>query len=151
MAANDLADPDRIVVGQRLTVPGAATGPRWQCPVPDGEFINDFGVAKLDGRFHEGVDVFAPRGSLIHAPVGGTIEHVRGKRAGNQFTLHADDGYTYIGTHLESYGPSGRVEKGTPIGTVGTSGNARGTPPHLHLEMHHDGVVNPYPTLQQYC
>lgn len=150
--ANDLADANRIIAGQTLTVPGSeGGGPGWACPVPGGSYVNDFGVAKPDGRFHEGVDLFAERGAMIHAPVGGTIEHVQGDRAGLQFILSGDDGYTYIGTHLDAYGPSGRVEAGDPIGTVGTTGNARGTKPHLHFEMHHGSVVNPYPVLQQYC
>lgn len=149
--ANDLADPDRIIAGQTLQIPGSGGGPVWACPVPGGTFLDDFGVAKPDGRRHEGVDVFAPRGTLIHAPVGGMIRHVEGPRAGLQFTLAGDDGYTYIGTHLDAYGPSGRVAKGDPIGTIGSTGNARGGPPHVHFEMHHDGVVNPFPTLREYC
>jgi len=151
---NDLSDPNRIFAGQRLTVPGASSagGERvWTCPVPGGSFINDFGVRKPDGRYHEGVDVFAPRGTIIVAPVGGTIEHIQGARAGLQFTLHGDDGYTYIGTHLDAYGRSGRVEQGDPIGTVGTTGNARGTSPHLHFEMHHGSIVNPFQTLRGNC
>lgn len=153
--ANELDDANRIIAGQTLRIPGtkASTGggASWSCVVPGGRYVNDFGVAKPDGRYHEGVDIFAPRGTIIHAPVGGTIQHVQGKRAGLQFTLRGDDGYTYIGTHLDAYRGSGRVEKGEPIGTVGTSGNARGTSPHLHFEMHHGSVVNPYPTLQTYC
>lgn len=151
---NNLTDPNRIFAGQRLSVPGASSagGERaWKCPVPGGSYINDFGVRKPDGRYHEGVDVFAPRGTIIVAPVGGTIQHIQGVRAGLQFTLQGDDGYTYIGTHLDAYGTSGRVEQGDPIGTVGTTGNARGTPPHLHFEMHHGSIVNPFQTLRANC
>ena len=153
--ANGLPDANRIIAGQTLTIPGTAAsadgGPRWACVVPGGSYVNDFGVAKPDGRYHEGIDIFAPRGTVIHAPVGGTIEHVQGSRAGQQFTLRGKDGYTYIGAHLDAYGPSGRVAKGDPIGTVGTSGNAAGTSPHVHFEMHSGSVVNPYPTLREYC
>lgn len=151
--ANGLADANRIVAGRTLEIPGASGGggAAWACPVPGGTFVNDFGIRKPDGRYHEGVDVYAAAGTLILAPVGGDITHVQGNRSGLQFVLAGDDGYTYIGTHLDSYGPSGRVEKGDPIGTVGTSGNARGTSPHLHFEMHHGSVVNPYATLTQHC
>ncbi len=45
-----------------------------------------------------------------------------------------------------------RVEAGQALGTVGTSGNAVGTPPHLHLGWYVDDVaVNPYPTLALVC
>lgn len=153
VAANDLASPDRIYAGQTLTVPGGAgsSATRWSCVVPGARFVNDFGVRKPSGRHHEGIDLFAPRGTVVRAPVGGTIRHVRGDRAGLQFVLEGRDGYTYIGTHMDSYGRDGRVDKGDAIGTVGTSGNARGTSPHLHFEMHHGGVVNPYPTVAKHC
>ena len=44
------------------------------------------------------------------------------------------------------------VEAGDVIGYVGTSGNARGTAPHLHLGWYVDGVeINPWPTLAHVC
>ena len=152
--ANGLASADRIYAGQTLKVPGATGGggsAPWSCVVPGGRYINDFGIAKPSGRHHEGIDIRAPRGTVVRAPVGGTIRYVNGSRGGLQFSLKGADGYTYIGSHMDSYGSNGRVQKGDVIGTVGTTGNARGTSPHLHFEMHHGSVVNPYATLQKYC
>lgn len=152
--ANGLASADRIYAGQTLKVPGGSGGggsARWSCVVPGGRYVNDFGIAKPSGRHHEGIDVHAPRGTVVRAPVAGTIRYVNGPRGGLQFSLKGADGYTYIGSHMDSYGSNGRVQKGEAIGTVGTTGNARGTSPHLHFEMHHGSVVNPHPTLQKYC
>ncbi len=146
---NGIADPNNITAGETLTVSG-----RWQCPVRGPvAFINDFGLMKPGGRFHNGVDIYAPRGTPVVAPVAGVVEHVRGSRAGLQATLHGSDGHVYIGTHLDSFGASGQVQAGETLGTVGTSGNAQGTSPHLHFEIHEDGerIINPYPSLRAAC
>lgn len=149
--ANAIADPNRIVAGTVLAVPG---GGGWACPVRGSRtFVNDFGYGKPDGRFHNGVDVFAPRGTPVVAPVAGRVEQVTGTLAGRQFTLQGVDGHVYIGTHLDRFGASGEVPAGEVLGTVGTSGNAEGTSPHLHFEVHADGqrVTNPYPSLRTAC
>ncbi|MDG6372191.1 M23 family metallopeptidase [Glaesserella parasuis] len=55
--------------------------------------------------------------------------------------------------HLEEYGDIKRhqwIEQGAVIGTVGDSGNAKGTPPHLHYGIYTPtGAVNPYPLIKQ--
>ena len=48
-----------------------------------------------------------------------------GSSFGGVITLYGDDGATYIGSHMDSFGASGRVAAGTVIGTVGDSGNAK--------------------------
>lgn len=150
IASNGISDPSLIYAGQQLSVPGGG-GTAWTCPVPSASYVNDFGYVKPDGRTHEGIDMFAENESVIYAPVSGKLMQVEGARAGLQFTLEGDDGITYIGAHLAAWGKSGQVQQGDAIGLVGTTGNARGTPPHVHFEMHSNGVMSPYPTLQQYC
>jgi LysM repeat protein len=145
--ANDIVDVNRIRVGQTLTIPGSG----WVCPVNGATYVNDWGFPRSDGRFHQGTDLFAARGTEVVAPVGGEIKLITGTVGGLQFFLHGDDGVTYVGTHLDAFGRSGRVEAGQVIGYVGDTGNARGGPTHLHFEVHPgDGeAVNPFPTLQQ--
>lgn len=148
-AANAITDPNRIRIGQRLVIPGG-----WSCPVPGTtRFVDDFGAPRSGGRFHEGTDIFAPMGSPIVAPVAGTVTVQEGRLGGKQFRLQGDDGFLYIGTHMQAFGATGRVKAGDLIGQVGDSGNARGTAPHLHFEIHPEGLppINPYPTLEAAC
>ena len=68
--------------------------------------------------------------------------------------------WSYYYAHLNAYAPGlregQRIERGSPIGTVGATGNANPTGPHLHFAIYrmepgqrwHDGTpINPYPLL----
>jgi len=153
--ANRLNDPDRVRVGQRLTIPSSAGGSvALRCPVQGGaRMMNDWGFPRSGGRFHEGNDLFAARGTPAVAVVGGTAVQVVGRLGGNQVKLAGDDGVSYYYTHLDSFGKAGRVAAGEVIGTVGSSGNAAGTAPHVHFEVHPGGgaAVNPYPLIAPRC
>jgi LysM repeat protein len=146
---NGITNPDLIRVGELLTVPGGG----FICPVPSGSFFNDYGFPRSGGRFHEGIDLFAERDTDVLAPVSGRVEFKIGSIGGMQFNLYGDDGATYIGSHMDSFGAAGYVAAGTPIGTVGDSGNAIGSRPHVHFEIHPDDgpAVNPYPYLEDAC
>jgi LysM repeat protein len=149
--ANGLTDPDHLAVGQRLEIP-TGKGSGIVCPVPGARFMNDFGFPRA-GHFHEGNDLFAPRGTPVVAPVAGQVEHLVGEVGGYQLRLWGADGTTYVGSHLHAFGEGGRVDAGTVIGYVGDSGNARGGPAHLHFEMRprNGPSVNPYPSLRAAC
>ncbi len=148
-ALNGLSDPDLIRAGADLVVEGAG----FVCPVEGATYFNDWGFPRSGGRFHEGNDLFAPRGTPVRAPVSGHLTQVIGTIGGNQFYLQGDDGHLYIGTHMDSFGSRGRVLAGEVVGRVGDSGNAAGSRPHLHFEIQAEGVspVNPYPTLSAAC
>ncbi len=151
VSATGLADPDRIVVGQRLTIPGGS-GDAPRCPVPGGSFFNDWAFPRSGGRSHAGNDVFAPRGTPVLAPVSGQVDVATGSIGGKQFRLTAADGSRWYGSHLDEFGARGQVSAGDVIGYVGDSGNARGSRPHLHFEVHVGGnAVNPYPLLRAAC
>ena len=154
-SANGISDPNRVLVGAVLTIPSAARGGGpLRCPV-DGavRFMNDWGFPRSGGRFHEGNDLFAARGTPVVAVVGGNAVQTTGPIGGRQVKLLGDDGTTYYFTHLDTFGAGGRVAAGTVIGTVGSTGNAAGSPPHLHFELHPGGgaAVNPYPSIAAVC
>ncbi len=79
----------------------------------------------------------------------GVVTQKTGTAGGHQFELLGDDGNLYLGSHMDSFGAAGRVSAGTVIGYVGDSGNAIGSDPHLHFQIHPDGGIaaNPYPSL----
>ena len=62
-------------------------------------------------------------------------------------------GAAHYYAHLEDYAnisPNDWVNSGDIIGYVGDSGNAKGTPTHVHYGIYINGsAVNPYPLLQK--
>lgn len=148
-SANGIRDPNLVRVGAVLQVPGGSV----RCPLPGATYFNDWGFPRSGGRFHEGNDLFAPRGTPVPAPMSGTVAYVTGSLAGLEFKLTGDDGTLFIGSHLDRAGKTGRVSAGDTIGYVGDSGNAKGGRTQLHFEIHPNGgaAVNPYPTVVAAC
>ncbi len=124
------------------------------CPIGGPTtFYDTYGAARSGGRRHKGVDMFAPRGTPVVASVSGTVRHRDNSLGGKSYYLDGDDGNRYYGAHLDSYGASGYVAAGTVVGTVGNTGNARYTSPHLHFEVMPggSGSVNPTPIVRAAC
>ena len=128
------------------------------CPVKGADkfaFSNSYGSPREGRRSHAGNDMFAKRGTPVIAGVAGTIRAVDGGRAGIGFYLDGADGVTYYGAHMNSrqVASGATVERGDVIGTVGSTGNAAGTPPHLHFEIKpgNGTSIDPYPLLRVWC
>jgi murein DD-endopeptidase MepM/ murein hydrolase activator NlpD len=125
----------------------------------DLPLIDSFGFPRMTGtpdeHWHEGIDLFAPRGTPLVAAERGLITRIgSGRLGGLKLWLVGESGTEWYYAHLDSFAPGlsdGQVvEAGDLVGYVGNTGNAVGTPPHLHLQMHPDGgrPVNPYPLLK---
>ncbi len=150
--ASGLASVNQIRVGQKLTIPAGGGGGGARCPVPGSSFTNGWGFARSGGRSHAGIDLFAARGTPIYAPVSGWVDIATGTIGGHQFRLTDSSGILWFGSHMSDFGESGQVRAGDVIGYVGDSGNAKGSSPHLHFEIHPSGqAVNPYPLLRAAC
>jgi murein DD-endopeptidase MepM/ murein hydrolase activator NlpD len=123
------------------------------CPVQGPVFFTDtYGAPRPGGRWHQGVDMMASRGTPVVASVSGDVRHHNSSLGGLSYYLDGDDGRQYFGTHLDSYGASGRVPAGTIIGYVGSTGNAPDSAPHLHFEIKVNGSnINPTPTVAAAC
>ena len=104
-------------------------------------------------RLHQGQDIFAPRGTPILSATDGYIIRIGENSLGGQtVSVMGAGGRVYYYAHLDSYAP--RIEEGdyvttkTVLGYVGTTGNAEGTPPHLHFGVYSSGgAINPLPLL----
>lgn len=121
-------------------------------PLPAGVkygYAEAFGTRPGD---HHGTDIFADRGTLVLAVAAGDVRKAVDRKGGNVVYLTARDGSRYYYAHLDEWiGDYPRaVVPGEPLGTVGTSGNAEGRPPHLHFQISTGGqIVNPYPELKR--
>jgi hypothetical protein len=125
----------------------------WAFPVQAPTAFSDtYGAPRMVGtefeHVHQGVDIFAERGSPVVAISDGRVYSVGTARlGGNRLWLKDRSGYCYYYAHLESFtAVEGQVVKaGEQLGTVGSAGNEAGTPPMLHFEMHPNctGPTNP--------
>lgn len=155
-------------VGDRLSLPGAGGGPAIAgivCPVQGAaagrDFSNDWGYPRSGGRYHQGNDIFASTGTPVVAVADAVIVRWNPPSAptglgGITVTYRTGDGSEWYNAHLdavaEGIAPGVSVSRGQTIGTVGNTGNARTTPPHLHLGRRYAGAwVNPWPTISPAC
>jgi hypothetical protein len=130
-------------------------------PVGEGvetPLIDSFGFPRMTGspdeHWHEGIDIFAPTGTPLFATERGVITRIGvGRLGGLKLWLRGESGTDWYYAHLSAFNDELRegdlVEAGDIVGYVGQTGNAVGTPPHLHMQMHPGGgrPVNPYPLL----
>jgi murein DD-endopeptidase MepM/ murein hydrolase activator NlpD len=127
------------------------------------QYSNDWGNAR-SGHVHQGNDLMGTKLQPELAAENGVIRWVRDD-GGNMLSLRGDSGWQYWYIHINNDTPGtddgvnppefilapgitegSRVVAGQFIAYMGDSGNAEGTSPHLHFEMHApDGTpVNPY-------
>jgi murein DD-endopeptidase MepM/ murein hydrolase activator NlpD len=137
--------------------PGAVAGPSgYVCPVPGRRsFSDDWGDARSNGRRHQGNDILAPYGAPVVAVTAGVVSTAYSSAGGISLYLHGTDGDEYFYAHnSKNLARDGeRVAAGEVIALVGTTGNARGGPPHVHFERHPGGgaAVDPYRFLVGAC
>lgn len=128
------------------------------------DLIDTYAQSRGSGRAHNAIDIMAPRGTPVLAAAAGTIEKLFFSQGGGGITVYVrspDRQWIHYYAHLDAYAPGlaegQQVERGQPIGTVGSSGNADPDGPHLHFAVHrmmpgekwHQGMpVNPYPLLR---
>lgn len=118
--------------------------------------VQSFWGAARDGgaRNHEGVDIFAARGTPVVAAVDGIVMRTGHQGLGGKQVWLRDGllGNSLYYAHLDSVMTTAgtRVRTGDTLGTVGTTGNAKGGSPHLHFGIYSTGgAVDPWPFLRK--
>ena len=121
-----------LLLPERAVVPVAgATRRNWN---PQSFWYEPWGASGV----HKGIDIFAPKGRPVIASVPGIVIF-QGElgSGGNVVAILGPKWRIHCFAHLESstVGRLAFVSKGQVLGSVGTSGNAAGKPPHLHYAV----------------
>ena len=126
-------------------------------PVPGvrpASLTGSWGAARSGGRTHEGIDIFAECGRPVVSATEGIVFTVGNNNLGGKVVWVLGPGGTYhYYAHLSRYAAISRwdhLQPGDVIGYVGDTGNAKGTPCHLHYGIYRQGQAqDPYPFLVQ--
>lgn len=121
-----------LLIPEDAVVPVAgATRRDWN---PKSFWYEPWGVSGV----HKGIDIFAPRGRPVLAAVPGIVVYRGSFRQGGEVVAVLGPKWRlHYYAHLDEHA-AGRpllVARGSQLGTVGTSGNAAGKPPHLHYTV----------------
>lgn len=114
------------------------------------KFSHDWGFPRYNPgpRTHKGTDIFANFGTPLVATESGKII-AKGSTGlgGISVWVGSDRGTAYYYAHMQSWvkglAVGQRVERGAILGFVGNSGNAQGSPPHVHFQIHPGGKGSP--------
>lgn len=121
--------------------------------VSGGELTDTWGAARSGGRSHEGIDIFAARGTAVTSATEGVVSRVGTNDLGGNVVWVTGPGreahyYAHLEAARDGLSAGALISQGDTLGFVGDSGNAVGTPPHLHYGIYRPGgAVNPYPRL----
>ena len=113
------------------------------------QITDTFHAPRGGDRLHQGQDIFAPRNTSVYSATDGYVWRIgENNLGGNTVWIIGAGGRVYYYAHLERYTENlavgDAVTVDTILGYVGTSGNARGTPPHLHFGVYTTGgAINP--------
>ena len=125
-------------------------------------YVDTYGAGRSDvsGGWHHGDDIFGSLGQPLVACANGTLFSVGWNTiGGNRLWLLDSQGNQFYYAHLSAYAAvavdGAHVHAGEVIGFMGNTGDAQGTPYHLHFEIHpvsllylgYDGAVDPTPYL----
>ena len=130
-----------------VAAPFPVAGPAW--------WIDDWHAPRSGGRLHQGLDIFAPRGTPLVAAADGIVtQKYVGALPGISVEITGEKGVQFFYAHLEDWHEGlelgQEVKRGQVIGYVGNTGNAADAPCHLHYGIYRGNKAqNPYTYLVQ--
>jgi len=151
------ANPPTLVPLRPTPPAGARDG---VCPVMGPVRIGQGWGAPRDGgrRRHQGIDLLAPTGTPLVAVASGHITRLSNQdrgRGGISLWLRDRRGTAYYYAHNQhNLAHLGQyVHAGQLLAWVGTTGNAKGGPAHLHFQIHPNGgrPVSPNALVRRWC
>jgi murein DD-endopeptidase MepM/ murein hydrolase activator NlpD len=153
--ANELPDPDVLLVGTALRLPDGRDVPAAVLEAPRAAAPPAFGLPLL-GRFtarfgtpgrlwklgyHTGLDIAAPMGTPVRSAAAGVVIEAE-MHSGYGLYAKVDHGgglhTLYAHMRVLRVAPGDQVLAGDALGEVGMTGVTTG--PHLHWEVRRDGV-----------
>lgn len=121
------------------------------------EVRSSWHAPRTGGRRHQGIDLFAPKGTRVLSATDGVVWKVGSDALGGRVVTVLGEGpalyyYAHLDDWAQGLAPGLEVKAGTALGTVGNTGNARTTPPHLHFGVYRVSLrgaraVDPAPML----
>ena len=162
---NNLPNPDRVAVGQRIFIPGGqrvlpvnvitpkraiVDAPEaHEFPHGEGVFIWPLASGTLTSTFgprgqsfHDGIDISGAPGTAVHAARDGHVIYSDTLRGyGNVVIVEHEGGYATVYAHNEEnlVHAGDRIRQGDTIARLGNSGRTSG--PNLHFEVRKDNIA----------
>jgi len=152
---SSLATPSQIAQLKNTPLPQRLAVPVQR--VSTAMLSDTWGAARSQGRSHEGIDILASRGTNVYSTTDGIVASLKSNNLGGKvvWILGPNNSwhyYAHLSGHHKNLQEGAFIRKGTLIGYVGNTGNARHTAPHLHYGIYlagkGRGAVNPYPYLR---
>lgn len=117
------------------------------------QIADTWGAERSGNRSHSGQDIFAKRGTPVYSATEGYVLRIGETNLGGKSVfIYGAGGRRYYYAHLDDFAPDlkagDQVSTETLLGYVGTTGNAKNTPPHLHFGVYGGGAINPLSLLK---
>ena len=161
--ASSAVQPAVVVSAPRSAPPAHAALIIPVAGIRPAQLSDTWGQSRAAGaRVHHAIDIMAARGTPVLAAADGKVEKIfESVPGGHTIYIRTNDGATiHYYAHLDAYAPGLHegepVRQGQEIATVGSTGDADPSAPHLHFEIKAmapgqrwwEGTeINPYPLL----